>query len=163
FALSVGTGILLLVLDDLRRGLSALSALSGELQRRGRERDVLDALLARQLTLPAVRGAAIYLVDHRGGAFAGGGGACAGWSGAQPAGTAARVLAEAMGSRRPTTTSEWVDLQADRNVAYPYAAVLPVFRGAAVSGALVIVGDARDPFAALDEDFLVALGQQVGA
>jgi signal transduction histidine kinase len=32
-----------------------------------------------------------------------------------------------------------------------------------VTGALVIVGDARDPFAALDEDFLVALGQQVGA
>jgi signal transduction histidine kinase len=32
-----------------------------------------------------------------------------------------------------------------------------------VIGALVIVGDARDPFTALDDRFLVALGQQVGA
>ena len=40
-ALAVGTGILLLVLDDLRRGLSALSALSGDLQLAGREQDVL--------------------------------------------------------------------------------------------------------------------------
>ena len=42
-ALAVGAGILLLVLDDLRRGLGALSALSGDLQRAGREQDVLDA------------------------------------------------------------------------------------------------------------------------
>ncbi len=44
-----------------------------------------------------------------------------------------------------------------------YEAVLPIFRGSEVSGALVITGDARDPFAALDERFLVTLGQQVGA
>ena len=55
-ALAVGAGILLLVLDDLRRGLSALSALSGDLQHAGGEQDVLAALLARPLTLPAVRG-----------------------------------------------------------------------------------------------------------
>jgi signal transduction histidine kinase len=46
---------------------------------------------------------------------------------------------------------------------FPYAAVLPLFRREAVSGALVLVGDARDPFTALDDRFLVALGQQVGA
>ncbi len=34
--LAVGTGILLLVLDDLRRGLGALSDLSGDLQQAGR-------------------------------------------------------------------------------------------------------------------------------
>ena len=44
-----------------------------------------------------------------------------------------------------------------------YEAVLPVFRGSEVSGALVVTGSARDPFAALDERFLVTLGQQVGA
>jgi signal transduction histidine kinase len=44
-----------------------------------------------------------------------------------------------------------------------YEAVLPIFRGSEVSGALVLTGDARDPFAALDERFLVTLGQQVGA
>jgi signal transduction histidine kinase len=38
-----------------------------------------------------------------------------------------------------------------------------VLRGDAVAGALVIVGDARDPFAALDSRILVALGRQVGA
>jgi signal transduction histidine kinase len=44
-----------------------------------------------------------------------------------------------------------------------YEAVLPVFRGSEASGALVLTGNARDPFAALDERFLVTLGQQVGA
>ena len=64
FSLAVGAGILLLVLDDLRRGLSALSALSGDLQQAGREQDVLAALLARPLTLPAVRGSALFLVEE---------------------------------------------------------------------------------------------------
>ena len=41
--------------------------------------------------------------------------------------------------------------------------MLPLFRRDEVSGALVLVGDARDPFTALDDRFLVALGQQVGA
>jgi len=163
FELAVGAGILLLVLDDLRRGLAALSALSGDLQRRGRERDVLDALLARQLTLPAVRGAAMYLQDERGGRFIGGAGVCAGWTGAAPAGPGARVLEQAVAAGRPKVTAEWTDPLALRESPYAYAALLPIFHGAAVTGALVIIGDARDPFAALDEDFLVALGQQVGA
>jgi signal transduction histidine kinase len=38
-----------------------------------------------------------------------------------------------------------------------------LLRNEAVIGALVLVGDARDPFTALDDRFLVALGQQVGA
>ena len=163
FALCVGAGILLLVLDDLRRGLGALSALSGELQRRGRERGVLDALLARQLTLPAVRGAAMYLLDGTGGQFVGGVGVCADWPGAVPTGASAAVLAEAVAAGRPRTTAQWLDPRTHRAAPYAYAAVLPIFRGTEVSGALVIVGDARDPFAALDEDFLVALGRQVGA
>ncbi len=162
FELAVGAGILLLLHDDLRRGLAALSALSGELQRRGQERDVLDALLARQLTLPAVRGAAIYL-EGDGGRFVGGAGVCAGWIGRQPAERAAEVLAAAVAARRPKVTAEWTDPHAHGDPPYAYAAVLPILRGATVTGALVIVGDARDPFAALDDDFLVALGQQVGA
>ena len=61
FELAVGTGILLLVLDDLRRGLGALGALSGDLQRAGREdQDVIAALLERPLALPAVSGTALY-------------------------------------------------------------------------------------------------------
>ena len=163
FALSLGAGILLLVLDDLRRGLGALSALSGELQGRGRERAVLDALLARQLTLPAVQGAAMYLLDGPRGRFAGGVGVCAGWPGTVPEGASAEVMAEAVAAGRPRTTAQWQDPLTHRTAPYAYAAVLPIFRGSEVTGAMVIVGDARDPFAALDEDFLVALGQQVGA
>ncbi len=163
FELWVGAGILLLVLDDLRRGLAALAVLSGELQRRGRERDVLDALLARQLTLPAVRGAAMYLLERPGGRFAAGVGVCAGWTGTAPEGASARVLADAVAAGRPKITAEWLDPLTRRTAPYAYAAVLPIFRGMEATGALVIVGDARDPFAALDEDFLVALGQQVGA
>ena len=60
----------------------------------------------------------------------------------------------------PQVTDQWKDRAAG---AYPYAAVLPLFRNQATMGALVLVGDARDPFTALDDRFLVALGQQVGA
>ena len=46
---------------------------------------------------------------------------------------------------------------------FAFVAVLPVLRDQAVHGALVLVGNARDPFTALDVSFLHALGQQVGA
>jgi signal transduction histidine kinase len=161
FALAVGVGILLLVLDDLRRGLAALSALSADLQSRGRDRAVLDGLLKRPLTLPAVTGSAIYLIGAEGGRFVGGAGACASWATTAPSGAAAEVVAKALATGRPQLAADWPG--PDPGVPHPYAAVLPVRSGAAVNGALVIVGEARDPFAALDEDFLVALGRQVGA
>jgi len=159
FALAVGTGILLLVLDDLRRGLSALSALSGDLQLAGREPDVLAAPLARPLTLPAVRGSALYLYDDGRPRLIRGAGVL---DGREPAldSTASAVLARALETRRPQLTGDWREPGA---AAFPYAAVLPLFRHEDVIGALVLVGDARDPFAALDDRFLVALGQQVGA
>jgi signal transduction histidine kinase len=160
--LSVGAGILLLVLDDLRRGLGALSALSGDLQHAGRKEDVLDALLARPLTLPAVRGSALFLVEGQRARFARGAGVYSVALDAAPDGTAAAVLARAIETGRPQVTSGWMD-QSAAEPPYPYAAVLPLLRNEAVIGALVLVGDARDPFTALDDSFLVALGQQVGA
>jgi signal transduction histidine kinase len=45
----------------------------------------------------------------------------------------------------------------------PFVAALPVGAGAQLVGALVMTGDIRNPFTALDDDFLLALGQQVGA
>jgi signal transduction histidine kinase len=63
---------------------------------------------------------------------------------------------------RPQVTSQWSGAGAD-GAGYPYAAVLPILRGERVLAALVLVGQARDPFTALDESFLLALGQQVGA
>ena len=158
--LAVGTGILLLVLDDLRRGLGALSDLSGDLQQAGRQQDVLDALLARPLTLPAVRGSALFLADDGRPRFTRGAGVYGDGTTAAPDGPATGLLARAMSTGLPQVTDEWKDRAAG---AYPYAAVLPLFRNQATMGALVLVGDARDPFTALDDRFLVALGQQVGA
>ncbi len=159
FALAVGAGILLLVLDDLRRGLSALSALSGDLQRAGREPDVLAALLARPLTLPAVRGSALYLYEEGRPRLVRGAGVYEGRAPDLDA-SAAVVLARARETGLPQVTSDWRE---PGTPAFPYAAVLPLFRREETMGALVLVGDARDPFTALDDRFLVALGQQVGA
>jgi len=157
FELAVGGGVLLLVLDDLGRALSALGALSGDLQRAGREdQDVLAALLERPLALPAVHGTALYLREDRGVRLVRGAGHCAAWPPTPPAELAAS-LALAMSSGRPQVAT----VQAGRD--HLYEAVLPIFRGDDVSGALVLTGNARDPFAALDERFLVTLGQQVGA
>ncbi|HEX3234761.1 MAG TPA: GAF domain-containing sensor histidine kinase [Gemmatimonadales bacterium] len=158
--LVVGTGILLLVLDDLRRGLSALSALSGDLQHAGREQDVLSVLLARPLTLPTVRGSALFLIQHGRLRLVRGAGVCEQWTEAdQPGEGGAGALARAIESGLPQVTGKW----AYGESSYPFAAVLPLLRRDEVMGALVLVGEARDPFTALDDRFLVALGQQVGA
>lgn len=162
FALAVGAGILLLVLDDLRRGVSALSALSGDLQLADGEQDVLAALLARPLTLPAVRGSALYEFDDRQPRFVRGAGVCRRGDSASASldPGASELLARAQATGLPQTSGAWREGGA---VAYPYAAALPLLRRDEVFGALVLVGDARDPFTALDDRFLVALGQQVGA
>jgi signal transduction histidine kinase len=162
-ALAVGAGILLLVLDDLRRGLGALSALSNDLQRAGREQDVLDALLARPLTLPAVRGSALYTVEGSGSHFVRGAGVCAGWTAAVLPPFASEVLGRVISTGRPQFTGDWLVTSEGGGPPYEYAAVLPIFRNSAVTAALLLVGDARDPFTALDDRFLLALGQQVGA
>jgi signal transduction histidine kinase len=161
-ALAVGAGILLLVLDDLRRGLGALSALSGDLQRAGRQQDVLDALLARPLSLAAVRGSALFSTEGSGGSLVRGAGVCARWTDGALSPPAASVLARVIETGRPQFTGDWFDAEPGHGT-YPYAAVLPIFRGNAVVAALVLVGDARDPFTALDDKFLLALGHQVGA
>jgi signal transduction histidine kinase len=162
-ALAVGAGILLLVLDDLRRGLGALSALSGDLQRAGREQDVLDALLARPLTLPAVSGSALYAVDGAGVRFVRGAGVCASWTGEVLPPSAAGVLARVLETGRPQFTGEWSAAGSQGGPPYAYAAVLPILRAESVIGTLVLIGHARDPFTALDDKFLLALGHQVGA
>jgi signal transduction histidine kinase len=159
FQLLVGTGILILVLEDLRRGLGTLSDLSADLQRGEREGDVLARLLERPLTLPGVRGSALYAVDA--GYFAAGAGLCEAWARAEPDGVAAAAIAEAVRQARPAIERDGLGGRSEAS--YAYAAALPVLRGSEVKGALLIVGDARDPFAALDDRFLVALGQQVGA
>ena len=161
-ALAVGAGILLLVLDDLRRGLAALSALSGDLQRAGRQQDVLDALLARPLTLSAVRGSALYMVDGESGSFVRGAGVCAEWPDAPVPASGAALLERVIRTGRPQFSGDWTDAKPGGS-AYAYAAVLPILLDQRVIAALVLVGHARDPFTALDDGFLLALGHQVGA
>jgi signal transduction histidine kinase len=161
FALAVGAGILLLVLDDLRRGLGALSALSGDLQRAGRQQDVLDVLLARPMTLPAVSGTALYAVEGTNLQFIQGAGAGASWGAVPLPPSAAAVLNRVIESGRPQFTPGWG--AGANGSTFPYAALLPILRGEQVVAALILVGQARDPFTALDDKFLLALGQQVGA
>ena len=152
FTLAVGTGILLLVLEDVERGLGALAALSGDLQRGDGAVDVPGALLRRALVLPGVRGSALF--DQRSGTVVRGLGSAAPWEGGTPPGDLAELARQVLTSGKPSSAS---------GGEFAYAAALPVLQGREVRGAMLIVGDTRDPFAALDESFLQALGQQVGA
>ena len=153
FLLSVGVGIVTLVIEDLERGLGAMAALSGELQRGLTTPDAPSALLGQALTLPGVRGSALY--DRGTGRFFRGVGACEGWRDQPPGPETAPLIREAVDNNRPLSDSA--------PPAFAFVAVLPVEREQQVVGALVLVGDARDPFTALDVSFLHALGQQVGA
>lgn len=158
FILVTGIGMLLLVLEDLHRGLGTLSALSGDLQRGAAKEAAMDGLLLRPLTLSGVRGSAL-LLDGR---FVRGAGIAKRWAGQPPTGAMAGAVREAARTVRPVFTTE-ASAPGDGSAPFPFTAVLPIIRGAAVRGALVIVGSTSDPFTALDEAFLVALGQQVGA
>jgi signal transduction histidine kinase len=160
FELVIGAGILLIVLEDQRQGLSVLSKLSGDLQSERRETELLDALLARPLTLPAVTGSAMFRFSDS--VFSKGAGACSHWQGNPPLGAAADALERLRESGTPEAFPGGSG-SAGPGDRHPFAAALPVFRGEVLDGALVVVGDSRDPFAVLDTPFLVALGHQVGA
>ena len=153
FLLAVGTGIVMLVVEDFERGLAALAALSGDLQRGEATLDAPTALLGRALVLPGVRGSGLY--DRASGRFIRGIGVCEAWVNGPPSSETAALISEAVEKGRPVSASA--------PPAFAFVAVLPVERAKSVAGALVLVGDARDPFTALDVSFLHALGQQVGA
>jgi signal transduction histidine kinase len=158
FELAIGAAILLLVVEDQYRGLSVLSSLSADLQS-GRDEDgVLKALLARPLTLPGVRGSAMYLVST--GTVVRGLGACTAWEDSSPTGKAREAIGRVIDSGQPEVMRGWSEVLADET--HPYVAALPVFLGEEVRGALLVAGSAQDPLTVLDNRFLVALGHQVG-
>jgi signal transduction histidine kinase len=163
FLLATGAGLLLLVLDDLGRGLAALSALSGDLSRRESGSDDLDRLLGRTLELPAARGAALYALDGSRPLLVRGVGACARWEGLTLEGEPALAVRAAIEQGRPQFPTGFRDPRFPSSRPFAFAAALPVLRGESADAALVIVGDARNPFTALDERFLLALGRQIGA
>jgi len=161
--LMAGGGILMLVVDELGRGLSTLSVLSGDLQR-GDFGSSTNDLLARPLTLGGVRGSALYIGDATSGRFVAALGACADWprAGTDDGVASALTAALARGEPRVSRTAA-ANGASGGGRPQSYLAVLPLFSGSAVSGALVMTGDERDPFTALDDSFLLALGRQVGA
>jgi len=164
FELGMGTGILLLVLEDLDQGLRTLTALSGELQQRGRRGEgVPEAVLRRALGLKGVHGSALYLTGGAGGAFVHGAGVCALWPYEKPPELAWRAVAQVRSTGQPAVIQGRDEDGERASWVHPYTAALPILRGEYVAGALVVVGESRDPFTALDTPFLRAFGQQVGA
>lgn len=157
FELLVGVGLVLLVLDDLGRGVQALSAMSRDLQRRDVSADPLNMLLSRLLTLPGVRGSAMFMFDSENGSgkFVRGAGSCGQWEDTVPDSAMVESLTRMRLTRRPHVVATANDV--------PFLAALPVGSGQELTGALVMTGDVRNPFTALDDDFLLTLGQQVGA
>ena len=176
FELAMGTGILLLVGEDLDRGLATLSALSGQLQPGGGKQFPGD-WLERALTLPAVRGSALWVEQDaarggisgagdvgardpaalRAGAIIAAAGTCVGWI-ARPEPLANEVIERAIRQRMPAIARDGPGRSGKG-----YVAALPVLRQGDIREVLLVTGDARDPFAALDTSYLVALGHQLGA
>ena len=156
--LALGAGMLMLVLEDLERGVRTLSVLSGDLQPGARGDDVIDSLLARPLALSGVRGSALYLGAGSDGSFVQAVGACESWAHTRPTDGVRAAIERSVRSGRPDIDHGELD-----DAAPAYTAVLPIMREERVAGALVIVGSERDPFTALGDSFLLALGRQVGA
>jgi signal transduction histidine kinase len=65
-----------------------------------------------------------------------------------------------MTSGQPVVRPDWI---APDGTAYAYTAILPLACHVATPQVLVVAGDTRDPFAALDASFLVSLGMQLAA
>ncbi|MDH5643353.1 MAG: GAF domain-containing sensor histidine kinase, partial [Gemmatimonadota bacterium] len=102
----------------------------------------------------------LYLTHGPEGQLAGATGVCKQWKAVDPTAGIGQVIERVVVTGRPEVLR---DVGAVPWHAHPYTASLPVLQGNQVAGVLVMVGDARDPFAALDERFLLTLGRQVGA
>lgn len=170
FEIAAGLGIVFLVLEDLDEGLRSLTSLSGELQGSvRREEPMAEAMLRRALSLRGVHGSALWLATPLGGHFVQGAGVAALWP-FEGAPDAARVTAERVReagtphvARSEPADSRTAGGGGARREHHAYTAALPVLRDETVVGAVVVVGEARDPFTVLDNRFLLAFGHQVGA
>ncbi len=160
-ALLVALGIVLLVVEDLQRGLNTLTALSGELQsgpRRGEP--TADAILRRALSLRGVQGSALWLSTPEGGGFVQGAGVAALWPFEPPPAAALEGVRLVEAEEVPVVVGGRTTREVDESA---YTAALPVVGEDGVVGAIVAVGETRDPFTVLDNRLLLAFGQQVGA
>jgi signal transduction histidine kinase len=125
-------------------------------------------MLRRALSLRGVHGSALWIASPSGGHFVQGAGVAALWP-FEGAPEAARRGAERVRAEGVPHVSRDVgpDEEGGRGTSFEdqhaYTAALPVLGDEEVVGALVVVGEARDPFTVLDNRFLLAFGQQVGA
>lgn len=158
FLLLVGTGLVFLVLDDLRGGLRAMTALVEPGAMRGPASDVGN-LLRRAATLPAATGAAIFSAEPTGRAMEAIG-ACAGWATGDLPPALTGLVRDVLASDRPVVRGGG---SASGTRSIVYEAGLPIPRATGGNQVLVVVGEARHPFTALDDEFLVALGRQIGS
>ena len=156
FILAVVGGIALLVIDDLRRGVEALARLSSDMQAGHGGDAVVAALLERPLRLRGVSGTALYHVATS--TVLDGAGKAVGWRGTGLPTAVAPVVTQALRDDRSASAA-----LAARSSGERFVAALPVYGEGVVTHVLVLIGDVRDPFTALDEEFLRALGRQVGS
>ncbi len=156
FILAVLSGIALLVIDDLRRGVEALARLSADVQASARGDDVVAALLQRPLRLRGVSGTALF--DVTASTVIDGAGKAQSWRGAALPPAIAAVVAQAVRDGRSASAATHAGAGGER-----FVAALPIYRDTSITHVLVLTGDVRDPFSALDEEFLRALGRQVGS
>lgn len=167
FVLAMGAGVLLLVIEEQREGLRTLTALSGDL-RAAPDADSRELLLQRPLGLRGVRGSALLRVRDAQVETIRGVGDAAAWRDGrlpEPVAALARDAARTGRSRLEGRTDRG-------DGAPPFVAALPLSSGAEGPGAasgstegrvvLVVVGDIAAPFAALDDDILRVVGEQVG-
>lgn len=157
FILAVAAGITTLVLDDLDGGFRSLTELASST--RGNAGNLVEQLLKRAAALPAARGAAMYRNSTRGPVFVAGVGECTTWAERALGGGMTERVQRAMETEQPEILHDWETPDGQQRA---FVAVLPI-RSELAPHALVLTGDARDPFAALDRSFLVALGSQLGA
>ena len=150
-------GVTILVLDDLSGGMRALTSLAAGTTSSG---GATTALLQHAMGLPAARGAALYRREADGMKFSGGAGTASTWASLALAPSSARSIEDAIAARRPVVRNDWV---APDGVTHAYTAMLPLTGRIVAPQALVVAGDTRDPFAALDDSFLVSLGTQLGS
>ena len=162
FLLATATGLTVLVLDELRQGFTALTSLAG-IATTGAKGDDMDGLLGRAMTLPATRGAALFTRVGETVQLERGVGECSSWTGATLPESGKSLVRAAISTRHASVRGGWPRGASPDARSFAYAAALPIPRATEGTAALVLVGDVRNPFTALDDAFLVALGQQIGA
>lgn len=155
--LATMAGITILVLDDLRGGMKALTSLAASTSRTS---GATAGLLEEAMSLPTANAAALYRHDGDQLVFSGGVGRASEWANATLSPASEAALETAMSRSAPAVRADWV---APDGVVHEYSAILPLACRVAAPQVLVVAGDTRDPFAALDSSFLVSLGRQLAA